>query len=173
MVLIAFDNESRRSCHNRTDIAEKLEKRMKTFMSRAALASLLLGASMLASAADGIPRTPAPQGAKVFIVSPEDGATVGQTFKVKFGVEDISLAPAGDQTKNTGHHHLLIDVDKLPAETAPIPADANHMHFGKAQTEAEVKLAPGKHTLQLELGDKNHVPFDPPIVSKKITVTVK
>lgn len=128
---------------------------------------------MLASAADGIPRTPAPQGAKVFIVAPEDGATVDQTFKVKFGVEDISLAPAGDQTKNTGHHHLLIDVDKLPAETAPIPLDANHMHFGKAQTEAEVKLAPGKHTLQLELGDKNHVPFDPPIVSKKITVTVK
>lgn len=97
----------------------------------------------------------------------------GQTFKVKFAVKDIALAPAGDQTKNTGHHHLLIDVDKLPAETAPIPVDANHMHFGKAQTEAEVKLAPGKHTLQLELGDKGHVPFDPPIVSKKITVTVE
>jgi hypothetical protein len=173
MVLRAFDNELPRSCLNRTDFPKKLENRMKTFMSRAALASLLLGASMLASAADSIPRTPAPKGAEVFIVSPEDGAKVDQTFKVKFGVKDIALAPAGDQTKNTGHHHLLIDVDKLPAETAPIPMDANHMHFGKAQTEAEVKLAPGKHTLQLELGDKNHVPFDPPIVSKKITVTVK
>ncbi|WP_260961503.1 DUF4399 domain-containing protein [Pseudomonas citri] len=141
---------------------------MKSFMSRAALASLLLGASMLATAA-----TPAPKGAEVFIVAPEDGATVSQDFTVKFGVKEIALAPAGDITKNTGHHHLLIDVDKLPAAGAAIPNDPNHMHFGKAQTQAEIKLAPGKHTLQLELGDSGHMPFDPPIVSKKITVIVK
>lgn len=141
---------------------------MKTFMSRAALAGLLMGVSVLASAA-----TPAPKGAEAFIVSPEDGATVPTEFKVKFGVKDISLAPAGDVTKHTGHHHLLIDVDKLPAAGAPIPTDANHMHFGKAQTEATIKLPPGKHTLQLELGDSGHMPFDPPIVSKKITVNVK
>jgi hypothetical protein len=141
---------------------------MKTFMSRAAFAGLLLSASMMAMAA-----TPAPKGAEVFIVSPEDGATVPETFTVKFGVKDVSLAPAGDVTKNTGHHHLLIDVKDLPAAGAPIPLDANHMHFGKAQTQAEIKLAPGKHTLQLELGDSGHMPFDPPIVSKKITVTVK
>ncbi|MHC8405232.1 MULTISPECIES: DUF4399 domain-containing protein [unclassified Pseudomonas] len=141
---------------------------MKTFMSRAAFAGLLLSASMLATAA-----TPAPKGAEAFIVSPEDGATVPQEFKVKFGVKHISLAPAGDVTKNTGHHHLLIDVDKLPPAGAPIPTDANHMHFGKAQTEATIKLAPGKHTLQLELGDAGHMPFDPPIVSEKITVNVK
>ena len=141
---------------------------MKTFMSRAALAGLLMGVSVLASAA-----TPAPKGAEVFIVSPEDGATVSQEFKVKFGVKDVALAPAGDVTKNTGHHHLLIDVDQMPAAGAPIPNDANHMHFGKAQTEATIKLAPGKHTLQLELGDKNHMAFDPPIVSKKITINVE
>jgi len=141
---------------------------MKTFMSRAAFAGLLLSASMMAMAA-----TPAPKGAEVFIVSPEDGATVPETFTVKFGVKDVSLAPAGDVTKNTGHHHLLIDVKDLPAAGAPIPLDANHMHFGKAQTQAEIKLAPGKHTLQLELGDSGHMPFDPPIVSKKITVNVK
>jgi hypothetical protein len=141
---------------------------MKSFMSRAALAGLLLSASMLAVAA-----TPAPKGAEVFIVSPADGATVPQTVVVKFAVENIALAPAGDVTKNTGHHHLLIDVDKLPAAGAPIPNDANHLHFGKAQTQAEVKLTPGKHTLQLELGDSGHMPFDPPIVSKKITVNVK
>ena len=145
---------------------------MKTFMSRAVLAGLMLSASMLASAAD-VPRTKAPAGAKVYIVSPADGATVGESFKVRFAVEGMALAPAGDQTAHTGHHHLLIDIDKLPAENMPIPADANHMHFGKAQTEADIKLTPGKHTLQLELGDKNHVPFDPPILSKKITVTVK
>jgi hypothetical protein len=150
-----------------------MEKLMKSLMSRVTLASLLLGVSMLASAADGIPRTPAPAGATVEILSPADGATVDKTFTVKFGVKGMNLAPAGDQTPATGHHHLLIDVDKLPADNLPIPMDANHMHFGKAQTETEVTLAPGKHTLQLELGDKNHVPFDPAIVSKKITVTVK
>ena len=141
---------------------------MKTFMSRAALAGLLMGASMLATAA-----TPAPKGAEVSIVSPADGATVPQTVVVKFAVENIALAPAGDATKNTGHHHLLVDVDQLPAAGAPIPNDANHLHFGKAQTQAEIKLTPGKHTLQLELGDSGHMPFDPPIVSKKITVNVK
>ena len=135
---------------------------MKTFMSRAALAGLLLGASMLATAA-----TPAPKGAEVFIVSPEDGATVSQTFTVKFGVKD------GDQTKNTGHHHLLIDAKDTIAAGAVIPADANHVHFGKAQTETELTLTPGEHTLQLELGDKSHMAFEPPILSEKITVTVK
>lgn len=141
---------------------------MKTFMSRAVLAGLLMGVSALAGAA-----TMAPKGAAVSIVSPADGATVPQTVVVKFAVENISLAPAGDITKNTGHHHLLIDVDKLPAAGAPIPNDANHLHFGKAQTQAEITLTPGKHTLQLELGDSGHMPFDPPIVSKKITVNVK
>jgi hypothetical protein len=141
---------------------------MKTFMSRAALAGLLMGVSVLASAA-----TPAPKGAEVSIVSPKDGATVPQTFVVKFAVENIALAPAGDATKNTGHHHLLIDVDKLPAAGQPIPNDANHLHFGKAQTQAEVTLPPGKHTLQQEMGDSGHMPIDPPIVSEKITVNVK
>ena len=145
---------------------------MKALLSRVALASVLMGASVMATAA-GMPTTPAPEGAKVFIVSPADGATVDKTFKVKFGVEGVALAPAGDQAPATGHHHLLIDVDTLPASGMPIPADANHVHFGKAQTETEVTLTPGKHTLQLELGDKNHVPFEPAVVSKKITVNVK
>ncbi|RAI70238.1 ATPase [Pseudomonas fluorescens] len=140
---------------------------MKTFMSRAALAGLLMGVSVLASA------TPAPKGAKVSFVSPTEGATVPQTVVVKFAVENIALAPAGNTTKNTGHHHLLIDVDELPAAGVPIPKDANHRHFGGAETQAEVTLTPGKHTLQLELGDSNHMPFDPPIVSEKITVDVK
>ncbi|WP_409315825.1 DUF4399 domain-containing protein [Pseudomonas sp. KCJK9016] len=141
---------------------------MKTFMSRAALAGLLMGVSVLASAA-----TPAPKGAEVFIVSPEDGAKVSQTFTVKFGTKDVALAPAGDATPNTGHHHLLIDAKDIVPAGAVVPTDANHMHFGKAQTFAEIKLAPGKHTLQLELGDKNHMAFDPPVVSKKITITVE
>ena len=141
---------------------------MKSLLSRAALASVLMGASVMAMAA-----TPAPEGAKVSIISPADGATVDKTFTVKFGVEGMKLAPAGDQTPNTGHHPLLIDDDQPIAAGQVIPADANHVHFGKAQTEAEVTLAPGKHTLQLELADKNHMTFEPVIVSKKITVNVK
>ncbi|SEM82759.1 protein of unknown function [Pseudomonas sp. ok272] len=141
---------------------------MKTFMSRAVLAGLVLSASMMASAA-----TQAPVGARVFIVAPENGATVDKTFKVKFGVDDVSLAPAGDNTAHSGHHHLLIDTQDVIPAGAVIPADANHVHFGKAQTETELTLTPGTHTLQLELGDKNHMAFEPPIVSEKITVTVK
>ncbi|UQS13790.1 DUF4399 domain-containing protein [Pseudomonas sp. HS6] len=141
---------------------------MKTFMSRAALAGLLLSASMMASAA-----TPAPAGASVSIVEPSSGAVVDKTFKVKFEVKGIALAPAGDPTANTGHHHLLVDAKEIVPAGSVIPTDTNHIHFGKAQTETELTLTPGKHTLQLELGDKGHMAFDPPIVSEKITVTVK
>jgi hypothetical protein len=109
----------------------------------------------------------------VSIVSPADGATVPKTVVVNFAVENVALAPAGDATKNTGHHHLLIDAKEIVPAGSTIPVDANHVHFGKAQTQTEVTLTPGKHTLQLELGDKDHMAFDPPIVSEKITVTVK
>jgi len=145
---------------------------MNKLLSRTTLAALLLGSSFLASAED-MPRTPAPKGASVAILAPVDGATVDKTFTVKFGLKGMKLAPAGDQTPATGHHHLLIDVEQKPADNMPLPTTDNIKHFGKAQTETELTLAPGKHTLQLELGDKNHMPFDPPILSKKITVTVK
>ena len=145
---------------------------MKALLSRVALASVLMGASVMATAA-GLESEAAPKGAKVFIVEPKDGATVDQTFTVKFGIEGMPLAPITEATPHAGHHHLLIVVDQLPAENAPIPADANHIHFGKAQTETQVTLPPGKHTLQLVLGNQVHVPFKPSIVSKKITVDVK
>ena len=158
---------------------------MKALLSRATLASLLLGASMLATAADGIPRSAPPEGAKVFIVSPKDGATVDKTFTVKFGIEGMGLKPAGDQTPHTGHHHLLVDVDKEPVADMPLPTSLmpeagvalpkgpQVLHFGKAQTETSITLTPGKHTLQLILGDQYHVPFKPSVESKKITVEVK
>ncbi|WQG59670.1 DUF4399 domain-containing protein [Pseudomonas sp. RTB3] len=146
---------------------------MKALMSRTALASLLLGASMLAGAADGIPRSAPPEGAKVFIVSPKDGATVDKTFTVKFGMEGLTLAPATEQAAGTGHHHLLIDQKELPDAKLPIPATDTVIHFGKGQTETELTLTPGKHTLQLLVGDKSHIPLNPPVESKKITVNVK
>lgn len=117
-------------------------------------------------------RKAAPAGASVSIVSPKDGETVTSPVKVVFGIEGMVLAPAGEDTPGTGHHHLLVDKD-LADPNVPIPTDANHLHFGKAQTEASVELAPGTHTLQLVLGDFLHIPFDPVIASPKITITVK
>ncbi|WAJ37187.1 DUF4399 domain-containing protein [Pseudomonas sp. GOM7] len=134
-------------------------------------AALLLGASATAWA--DMPRTAAPEGAKVYFIEPADGATVGQTFTVKFGLQGMGVAPAGVDVAGTGHHHLLIDVDKLPPMNAPLPMTDAIRHFGKGQTETQVTLPPGKHTLQLLVGDKNHVPLDPPVMSEKISVTVK
>jgi hypothetical protein len=117
-------------------------------------------------------RTPAPKGATAYIVSPKDGETVSSPVRVVFGLRGAGVAPAGVTTPNTGHHHLLID-SQLADQAVPIPNDATHKHFGGGQTEAEVELTPGKHTLQLVLGDALHIPHDPPIVSEKITITVK
>jgi hypothetical protein len=119
-----------------------------------------------------LPRTAAPEGAAVAILSPRDGDTVTSPVKVVFGLEGMTLAPAGDPTPDSGHHHLLVD-SALPDLGQPIPKDAQHLHFGQAQTEAEITLAPGQHTLQLLLGDTNHVPHDPPVVSTPITITVE
>lgn len=144
-------------------------------MNRILLILALTGLATVAMAAEApaLPGTSAPAAARVYIISPADGATVGQEFTVRFGLEGMGVAPAGVTRGHTGHHHLLVDVKTLPAAGQPIPADANHIHFGGGQTQTTLKLAPGTHTLQLELGDANHVPFVPAVVSKKITVHVK
>jgi hypothetical protein len=126
-----------------------------------------------AAAVPAITRSTAPAGAAVYIVSPKDGDTVSSPVKVVFGLTGMGIAPAGVQFENAGHHHLLVDAD-LPADLAlPLPADANHLHFGKGQTETSATLTPGTHTLQLVLGDHLHIPFDPVVSSAKITITVK
>jgi hypothetical protein len=124
-----------------------------------------------ATAAD-LPRSPSPKGVELYIISPKDGDTVANPVTVRFGLRGMGVAPAGLAMEHTGHHHLLIDAAP-PAFNLPIPADANHVHFGKGQTEAQVTLAPGKHTLQLLLADHLHIPHDPPVMSKPITVTVR
>jgi hypothetical protein len=144
-------------------------------------AAFVFGFALLSSAAFGQdaaksaapPRPKAPHGASVFIISPVKGANVGQDVLVKFGVKNIAVVPATDTSPNTGHHHLLIDQKELPPLDAPIPNDATHKHYGKGQTEDAIHLAPGDHTLQLDFGDATHMQFDPPIVSKKITIHVK
>ncbi|MDX1565205.1 MAG: DUF4399 domain-containing protein [Phycisphaeraceae bacterium] len=116
---------------------------------------------------------PAPEGAVCYIISPADGATVGKTFTVRFGLKGMGVAPAGINMANTGHHHLLIDMDKLPPMDKPLPASDNLKHFGGGQTETTLTLEPGKHTLQLIVGNYLHVPHIKPVMSKKITITVK
>lgn len=128
--------------------------------------------SALSSAVSAQDRTPAPEGAVVYIVSPQDGATVSSPVTVVFGLKGMGVAPAGVEKDKTGHHHLIIDAE-LPPLDEPVPSDDNHRHFGGGQTEVTVELALGPHSLQLLLGDQNHVPHDPPVQSEKITVTVE
>ena len=131
-------------------------------------AACALGAAVAAD----LPRSPAPKDAELYFISPQDGATVKSPVTVRFGLRGMGVAPAGVAIENTGHHHLLIDAE-LPPQNLPVPADANHVHFGKGQTEASVTLAPGRHRLQLLLGDHLHIPHDPPVASKPIAITVE
>jgi hypothetical protein len=118
-----------------------------------------------------VPKTASPAGAKVYFIQPKNGATIKGPVKVVMGLSGMGIAPAGVDSADTGHHHILVDADKLNPDM-PVPADDKHRHFGKGQTEATLELAPGKHTLQLVLGDKNHIPHNPPVMSRKITITV-
>src|SRR5690606_24472141 len=124
-----------------------------------AAAGILLLSTAWTSQASDMPRTPAPEQAQAYIVSPVDGATVKSPVTVVFGLKGMGVAPAGVDTPNTGHHHLLVDMD-IPADLSK-PLGADVKHFGGGQTQVELELAPGKHTLQLLLGDKMHVPHQP------------
>lgn len=127
------------------------------------LSIAFLIATPLAHAAD------APE---LYFIAPADGSTVKGPVHVQFGLRGLGVAPAGVERANTGHHHLLIDAP-LPPAGKPIPADAQHLHFGGGQTEAVIELPPGEHTLQLVLGNHLHVPLEPAVVSKKITINVE
>jgi len=115
--------------------------------------------------------TPA-KGAYAYFIWPTDGERIRGPFWCRFGLRNMGVAPAGVDVENTGHHHLLIDVDEPLSVDLPIPADKKHIHFGAGQTETRLELPPGKYSMQLVLGDANHVPFDPPVVSRKIHIIV-
>ena len=135
---------------------------------------LWLGTALVAAqdAGTALPRTEAPADAEVYIQSPADGAEVRSPVLIRFGLRGMGVAPAGVTVANTGHHHLLIDVDTLPPEGLPLPSTDNIRHFGAGQTETTLELAPGEHTLQLVLGDALHIPHQPPVRSQRITITV-
>ena len=118
-------------------------------------------------------RKPAPAGATAYIIEPADGATVMNPVRVVFGLKGIGVAPAGVDRNDAGHHHLLIDTE-MPANLGlPLPNDEQHRHFGGGQTEVELTLSPGRHTLQMVLGDHLHIPHDPPIASSVVTIEVR
>lgn len=119
-----------------------------------------------------LPRQPSPPGARVYIISPADGAVVSNPVRIVFGLSGMGVAPAGTERENTGHHHLLIDAE-VPDLNLPIPADDQYVHFGGGQTETERTLTPGRHTLRLLLGDHLHIPHDPPLLSEPVTIQVQ
>jgi hypothetical protein len=145
---------------------------MKNFVIATAAAAVLAGAAWAGE-------TPSAEGASVYIVNIEDGATVQSPVKVVFGLSGMGVAPAGTEADNTGHHHLLLNreafgegADDADMTESGIYGDENHIHFGKGQTETSLDLEPGTHTLQLVLGDLYHVPHNPPVMSTQITITV-
>jgi hypothetical protein len=141
---------------------------MKTIAKVLLFSALPLCSSVQAA---GMPMSESPEGAKVYIISPSNGDTVGTTVTVNFGLQGMGVSPAGLDKANTGHHHLIVDGKALPDSDKPMGKEV--MHFGGGQTEKTIELAPGEHTLQLVLGNYLHVPHDPPVVSEKITITVK
>lgn len=145
------------------------EMQMKTFIMTLSAAAFLAGTAI----ADGH-RNAAPDGAQAYIISPANGATVSNPVTIVFGLTGMGVAPAGTEADNTGHHHLLINTDPatLDMETS-LPATDEIVHFGGGQTQVTKELPEGTHTLRLLLGDLNHVPHDPPVMSEAITVTVE
>ena len=144
--------------------------------------NVLIGATFALALASAVfaQDTPAPEGARVYFVNLEDGATVAAPVTVIFGLDGMGVAPAGTEKENTGHHHLLLN--RPPLGEGPdgaeefeygLPADDNHIHFGGGQTQVTLDLPAGQHTLQLVMGDLNHVPHANPITSDVITITVE
>jgi hypothetical protein len=121
---------------------------------------------------EGGSRTPSPPDAACYLISPSDGQEASSPVRIVFGLRGMGVAPAGIKKAATGHHHLIIDAE-LPDLNRPIPADQNHRHFGAGQTETSLELAPGSHTLQLILGDANHIPHDPPVISERIEIRIR
>lgn len=142
---------------------------MKKIIISLALVLTSLSSSVLSNEVKSI----SPANANVYFITPVDGQTVNSTFTVKFGLNGMGVSPAGLEKKNTGHHHILIDTDTLPNMLTPLPATDKIKHFGGGQTETQLMLSPGKHTLQLVLGNHHHIPHSTPVISKKITIVVK
>ena len=149
-----------------------MQVRTKLSRGLSSLAALALANFLALNPPAFAQQKPMPADVRVDPIWPQDGQVVDKKFWVRMGLSGAGIAPAGIDFPNTGHHHLLIDVD-LPPLTEAIPNDKSHLHFGAGQTEVQLELPPGRHTLQLLLGDAAHFPHDPPLMSKKITIVVR
>jgi hypothetical protein len=140
-----------------------------------ALSQMATAGSAGVKESDVMPNSRAAEGAAVYVIHPLDGQVLNakKPIQVSFGLRGMGVAPAGVVVEKTGHHHLLIDQRELPDLTMPLPASAQLIHFGGGQTQTEIRLAPGSHTLQLVLGNQYHIPHNPPLISKKITIIVE
>ena len=119
----------------------------------------------------------AAKNAQVFFIKPLDGQKFllkdSDTIEIIFGAKNVFVKPAGELIPNSGHHHLLINVEELPDLSMPIPANDNFIHFGKGQTSTVVSLPKGQHKLQMLLGNHVHIPHIPPVLSDPIYIEVK
>jgi hypothetical protein len=152
----------------RQQIADRATKLFMCVMTFFVCGAAALSVALAQDRPSGGP-TASPTGAEVYFVDLKDGATVATKLTVRFGLRGMGIAPAGENRENTGHHHLLVDAE-LPPLDQPIPKDANHLHFDAGQTEGEITLTAGTHTLQLLMGDKNHIPLIPLVMSPRIRV---
>ena len=144
-------------------------------MFKSIYAASAIAAFSIAIPLSALAESPWPKEANVYFIMPQDGADITGPVRVVMGLQGLGVAPAGTEREMTGHHHILINTPAPSGEDLlnPLPADENHVHFGGGQTETELTLAPGTYTLQLIVGDTNHIPHDPPLVSEIITVTVQ
>jgi hypothetical protein len=145
---------------------------MSTMTRRALLAAAAVAPAAALAPLDALAQTAAPRDAYLYIIWPNNGQRIKGAFWCRFGLRNMGVTRAGDAAPNAGHHHLLIDTEAPTDSSEPIPSDKNHLHFGAGQTEARIDLPPGRHTLQLVLGDAEHRPFKPIVASRKIQITV-
>ncbi len=154
-------------------MARKPDRLQKGGMMPIKRRTLLQAAGLAAASAPAWgAKTPSPKDTLLYIITPHTGERVHGAFWCRFGLRNMGVTHAGDSTPNLGHHHLLVDVAEPLNPDEPIPSDKNHLHFGAGQTETRLDLPPGRHTLQLVLGDAEHMLFVPPVMSRKITITV-
>ena len=154
----------------RNEVGDRSFNLVNCFMTLLIVGAATIGAAFAQERRSGGP-TPSAEGAGVYFIDLKDGATVPTKVTIRFGLREMGVAPAGADRVNSGHHHLLIDTE-LPPLDRPIPNDFNHLHFGAGQTEAEITLKSGTHTLQLLFGDKDHIPHNPTVMSPRIRVVV-
>ena len=138
---------------------------------------IILSVFFTTSIAAQMPISSAPADAEVYFIQPKDGqifeSANSEGVEIRFGLRGMDVSPAGIAVPNSGHHHLLINLDQMPNLRMPLPATDQIRHFGKGQTSTWINLTPGKHKLQLLLGNYAHIPHSPAVMSKMIEIEIK